>query len=99
MPIRDGHQSAQVCWRLRLDTHYGSRCERARRNGFVNPQDPVVVGFAVDHDLDPSDLRSLDSIHLAAAASLGDDLAAVVTYDDRMLAAAISLGFPTASPS
>ncbi len=50
-------------------------------------------------DLDPSDLRSLDSIHLAAAASLGDDLAAVVTYDDRMLAAAISLGLPTASPS
>ena len=50
-------------------------------------------------DLDPSDLRSLDSIHLAAAASLGDDLGAVVTYDDRLLAAASSLGLPTASPS
>src|SRR6266446_10170826 len=47
-------------------------------------------------NLDP-DLRSLDSIHLAAAASLGDDLAAVVTYDDRLLAAASSLGLPTAS--
>src|SRR5437016_7312656 len=50
-------------------------------------------------DLDPTDLRPLDSIHLAAAASLGDDLAAVVTYDDRLLAAASSLGLPTASPS
>src|SRR6266550_1525424 len=50
-------------------------------------------------DLDSSDLRSLDSIHLAAAASLGDDLAAVVTYDDRLLLAAGSLGLPTASPS
>lgn len=50
-------------------------------------------------DLDPTDLRSLDSIHLAAATSLGDDLAAVVSYDDRMLAAASSLGLPIASPS
>jgi predicted nucleic acid-binding protein len=50
-------------------------------------------------DLDPTDLRSLDSIHLAAAASLGDDLEAVVSYDDRLLAAAASLGLPTATPS
>ena len=50
-------------------------------------------------DLDPTELRSLDSIHLAAAASLGDDLAAVVSYDDRLLAAAKSLGLPTATPS
>jgi len=50
-------------------------------------------------DLDPTELRSLDSIHLAAAASLGDDLAAVVSYDDRLLAAAASLGLPTAVPS
>jgi predicted nucleic acid-binding protein len=49
--------------------------------------------------LDPTDLRSLDSIHLAAAASLGDDLAAVVSYDDRLLAAATSFGLPTATPT
>jgi uncharacterized protein len=55
----------------------------------------------LDHaaELDPTDLRSLDSIHLAAASSLGDDLAAVITYDDRLLAAATSLGLPTAMPS
>ncbi|GAC1641517.1 MAG: type II toxin-antitoxin system VapC family toxin [Candidatus Dormibacteraceae bacterium] len=50
-------------------------------------------------DLDPIELRSLDSIHIAAAVSLGDDLAAVVSYDDRLLAAANSLGLPTATPS
>ena len=50
-------------------------------------------------DLDPTDLRSLDSIHLAAATSLGDDLAAVVSYDERLLAAATSLGLPTVTPS
>jgi predicted nucleic acid-binding protein len=50
-------------------------------------------------DLDLTELRSLDSIHLAAAASLGDDLAAIVCYDDRLLAAATSLGLPIATPS
>jgi predicted nucleic acid-binding protein len=50
-------------------------------------------------NLDPTELRSLDSIHLAAAASLGDDLAAVVSYDDRLLAAATSLGLRIATPS
>jgi predicted nucleic acid-binding protein len=50
-------------------------------------------------NLDPTELRSLDSIHLAAAASLGDDLAAVVSYDERLLAAAASLGMPIATPS
>jgi predicted nucleic acid-binding protein len=49
--------------------------------------------------LDPTEFRSLDSIHLAAAVSLGDDLAAVVSYDDRLLVAAASLGLPTATPS
>ena len=55
----------------------------------------------LDHaaDLDPIEPRSLDSIHLAAAVSLGDDLAAVVSYDERLLAAATSLGLPTATPS
>src|SRR5216683_4083779 len=55
----------------------------------------------LDHsaDLDPNELRSLDSIHLAAAVSLGEDLAAVVSYDERLLAAATSLGLPTATPS
>src|SRR3989442_15971758 len=50
-------------------------------------------------ELDPIELRSLDSIHLAAAASLGDDLAAVVSYDDRLLAAASALGLPIATPT
>lgn len=34
--------------------------------------------------LGPDTLRTLDAVHLAAALALGDDLEAVVTYDDRL---------------
>ena len=43
-------------------------------------------------------LRSLDAIHLAAAQRLGRDLSVLVSYDERMLAAARELGIPVASP-
>jgi predicted nucleic acid-binding protein len=43
-------------------------------------------------------LRSLDAVHLAAAQELGDDLSAVVAYDERLLAAAGDVGLPTLSP-
>jgi predicted nucleic acid-binding protein len=46
----------------------------------------------------PSRLRSLDAIHLAAAQSLGSDLGAVVTYDQRMAQAATELGMPVEAP-
>lgn len=47
----------------------------------------------------PAELRSLDAIHLATARQLGVDLGRVVTYDDRLAAAAAALGWPVAAPS
>ena len=44
-------------------------------------------------------LRSLDAIHLATARTLADDLAALVSYDERLLAAATNAGLPVASPT
>jgi hypothetical protein len=38
--------------------------------------------------LTPPDLRSLDAIHLATALSVGQDLAGIVTYDQRLSTAA-----------
>jgi predicted nucleic acid-binding protein len=38
--------------------------------------------------LDPPTLRTLDAIHLATALAVRDDLAALVTYDRRLRAAA-----------
>jgi uncharacterized protein len=48
--------------------------------------------------LGPPRLRTLDAIHLAAASAAGDDLRAVVTYDDRMADAARDLGIPALAP-
>ena len=48
--------------------------------------------------IEPTTVRSLDAIHLAAALGLGADLAAVVTYDARMSTAAQALGLPVIAP-
>jgi predicted nucleic acid-binding protein len=50
-------------------------------------------------ELGKSRLRSLDAIHLAAAAALRADLAEVITYDPRMADAARALHFTVAAPA
>ena len=49
--------------------------------------------------LDPSILRTLDAVHLAAALDLGDDLEALVTYDDRLAEAAVASGIEVIAPA
>lgn len=49
-------------------------------------------------DLDPSILRSLDALHLASALAAGEDLAGVVTYDDRLTEAAVGYGVRVLAP-
>jgi predicted nucleic acid-binding protein len=48
--------------------------------------------------LDPTLLRSLDAVHLAAALALGDDLEGLVTYDDRLVDAARLNGITVVAP-
>lgn len=48
--------------------------------------------------LRPPELRSLDAIHLATAQELGSELGTLVTYDERMAAAAKQLGYRIAQP-
>lgn len=43
-------------------------------------------------------LRSLDAIHLATAQALGSDVAALVTYDDRLAQAARAAGIRVLTP-
>jgi hypothetical protein len=82
-----------------------------RRHGPRSLQraDELLLGLALmrldDRVLDAAaglespSLRSLDAIHVAAARSLGPDLAALVTYDERMAAEAGALGLPVVSPA
>ncbi|MDH4144111.1 MAG: type II toxin-antitoxin system VapC family toxin [Acidimicrobiia bacterium] len=55
--------------------------------------------FAAAGRLDPPTLRSLDAIHVAAALDLGDDLDGLVTYDDRLAAAATANGLTVLAPT
>lgn len=48
--------------------------------------------------LEPVGLRSLDALHLAAAMTLGPDLAGVVVYDERLRSAVVAVGIAVASP-
>lgn len=47
----------------------------------------------------PVQLRLLDAVHLATAQLLGDDLARVVSYDERMAATAAAMGWTVAAPA
>ena len=46
----------------------------------------------------PAELRTLDAIHIASALSLGTDLLAFVSYDDRQRNAARKAGLPLVQP-
>ena len=82
----DGLDAAAVAERLRLAFQ-----------GLILIEFDAEVASAAAR-IRPVTLRSLDSIHLASALELGDDLVAVVTYDARMKTAAANLQIPIASP-
>lgn len=56
---------------------------------------PVLEAAA---GLGPAELRTLDAIHVASALSLGGDLRAFVTYDERQASAARKAGLPVETP-
>lgn len=80
--------------------HGRAAVARARRLvarlDLVRVEDPVLDAAAL---LRPSLLRSLDAIHLASAQTLKAELEAIVTYDDRLSAAARDLGMPIERPT
>lgn len=66
-----------------------------QRIDLVRVNDRILNAAGV---LRPPPLRSLDAIHLATAQELGDELSALVTYDDRMVDAAKHLGYKIVQP-
>lgn len=85
---------------LRAVRHLGAEAlatvrEGLRRVDLVGIDDRILDTAGT---LEPRVLRTLDAIHVATAMALGDDLEAIVTYDERMVEAARLLGLSTATP-
>ena len=59
----------------------------------------TTLTFEAEGRLDPTVVRTLDAVHLAAALSLGDDVESIVTYDARLTFAAQSNGLAVSSPA
>lgn len=78
----------------------GARASR-RAEALLREIDLISVTpdlFDAAGNLEPASLRSLDAIHLAAALSLGDDLAGVVAYDKALAEAARAVGVAVVAP-
>jgi predicted nucleic acid-binding protein len=84
----------------RAAAHYGELARRRARAALTAitllPIDERVIDAAAD--LDPPELRSLDTLHLATAASIGPDLERLYCYDRRLTAAARAHGIEVSNP-
>lgn len=86
---------------MRVVARYGEpgEAERARYlfDGLdILPLTEPVITLA--ETIGPATLRSLDAIHLAAAAQIKRELTVFVTYDHRLLDGCREVGLATASP-
>ena len=86
---------------MRVVARYGEpgQSERARYllDGLdILPLTEPVIALA--ETIGPPTLRSLDAIHLAAAAQIKQELTAFVTYDHRLSDGCREVGLATASP-
>ncbi len=82
---------------LRAVRHLGAEAlatvrEGLRRVDLVGIDDRILDAAGM---LEPRVLRTPDAVHLATAMAIGDDLEAIVTYDERMIEAARLLGLST----
>jgi predicted nucleic acid-binding protein len=101
-----GHPSRASCALARVEVvravrpHGRRAVTRARqvleRISLVRLDDALLDEAAA---LPDAALRSLDAIHIAAAQALGADLSEVVTYDQRMAAAARRVGLAVSAPA
>lgn len=89
-----GVEAVRAC--RRLDEEVAASVEASLSDIALIPMDDTVLRIA--RRLDPRDLRSLDAIHLATALSIGSDLGALFSYDDRLAAAAAAAGLHVVAP-
>lgn len=90
-----GVEAVRACRRFGDDI--ADSAERRLRYLSLIPMDDAVLAIA--RRVDPSDLRSLDAIHLATALSIGPDLGALFSYDTRLTEAADAAGLRVLTPA
>ncbi len=66
--------------------------------GRIGQLDLTVSSVALAGRLPPSEVRTMDALHIASAAGIAD-LQALVSYDHRLVDAANGYGLPTAGPT
>ena len=81
----------------RLATDQSARAETILSGILILPISAAT--FALAGKLDPTRMRSLDALHLAAALDLGDDLDGLLTYDNQLAGAASDLDLKVLAPS
>lgn len=87
---------AEVVRAIRRAGGNSARAERVLGGIGLVPIDEGIVRSAAA--LSPASLRTLDSIHVATALSLGDDVSRLVTYDQRLASAATGAGIDVIAP-
>ncbi|MGQ0481853.1 MAG: type II toxin-antitoxin system VapC family toxin [Pseudonocardia sp.] len=85
---------------LRAVRRLGPEAVDAARELLADLAMVALDGELADHagGLDPAGMRSLDALHLAAAARLGPALGAFVAYDKRLAEAAAHHGLTVSHP-
>ena len=86
---------------MRTVARYGDTGQADRARYLLDGLDilPLTESMmTLAESIGPATLRSLDAIHLAAAAYFEQELTAVVTYDHRLLNGCRDIGLTTASP-
>jgi uncharacterized protein len=86
---------------MRVVARYGEPGQAERARYLLDGLDTLPLSeqvIASAETIGPATLRSLDAIHLAAAAQIKQELTAFVTYDHRLLDGCREVGLATASP-
>lgn len=86
---------------MRVVTRYGEPGQVERARYLLEGIDTLTLTdsvIALAETIGPATLRTLDALHLAAAAGINQDLTAFVTYDRRLLNGCHEVGLMTASP-
>lgn len=85
----------------RAAARYGSLALERARAALMTitllPLDDAALEVAAG--LEPAELRTLDALHLATAAGLGEELGRFYCYDARLAGAAAALGLDVRTPA